>query len=95
MLILLSGLTIIWYIFPNIVPKRMETNNYFFSKTKQIDKNLNNACLEVCCICSLFLLFIRNTIGDKLSLLIPILISHSCLKTSQHLFTDEQQLFIQ
>lgn len=86
---LLSGLTIIWYIFPNIVPKRMETNNYFFSKTKQIDKNLNNACPSAHVVFAVYSYYLlRNTIGDKLSLLIPILISYSCLKTSQHLFID-------
>lgn len=87
--ILLTGLTIIWYLFPNIVPKRMDTNNYFFSKTKAIDKNLNNACPSAHVVFAVYSYYLlRNTIGNTISILIPILISFSCLKTSQHLFID-------
>lgn len=85
---LLCGLTLIWYLFPNIVPERMETNNYFMKKTQLIDTNTNNALPSAHVAFAVYSYYLLRPVIGKKSLLIPILISISCLKTTQHLCLD-------
>ena len=88
-LILLSGLSIIWYLYPNIVPERIEAKNYFMKKTQTIDENTNNACPSAHVVLAMYSYYIiRKLFGNIITLIIPILISYSCLKTSQHLTID-------
>jgi len=86
---LLSGLSIIWFFFPNIVDYRIKTNNYFLKKTQIIDENKNNAAPSAHVVFAVYAYYIlRKVIGEFPALLIPILISISCLKTTQHVFID-------
>lgn len=88
-LILMSGLTAIWYTIPNITQERMKTNKYFLSKTQKIDNNNNNACPSAHVVFAMYSYYLlRKVIGKFYALLIPTIISISCLKTSQHMVLD-------
>lgn len=87
--LLMSGLTLIWYCIPNITPERMKTNKYILSKTQKIDNNKNNACPSAHVVFSVYSYYLlRHVIGEFYAIMIPIIISLSCLKTSQHVFLD-------
>ena len=87
--LLLSGLSIIWYTIPNITPERMKTNQYYLSKTQKIDNNKNNACPSAHVVFAMYSYYLlRGVIGEFYALLIPIIISISCIKTSQHVLLD-------
>lgn len=86
---LMSGLSIIWYLFPNIVKSRMTPNNYFLKKTQLIDENTNNASPSAHVVFAVYSFYLlKNSIGFLPASLIPILISISCLTTTQHVFID-------
>ena len=89
-IILLTGLSIIWYIFPNIVDERIDTKDiYLFEKTQQIDTNHNNGCPSAHVVFAVFAFYLlKNVIGFFPALLFPIFISLSCIVTSQHVSTD-------
>jgi len=87
--ILMSGLTVIWYTIPNVTHKRMETDNYFLSKTQKIDNNNNNACPSAHVVFAMYFYYLlRKLLGEFFALLIPIIVSISCLKTTQHMALD-------
>lgn len=87
--ILMTGLTVIWYLFPNITPERMKTKNYMLSKTQKIDNNKNNALPSAHVVFAMYSYYLlRHVIGEFYASLIPIMISISCLKTSQHVTLD-------
>ena len=86
---MMTGLSIIWYFYPNIVESRMIPNNYFLKKTQMIDDNNNNACPSAHVVFAMYSFYLlRNVIGYFSAVLIPILISISCLTTTQHVSTD-------
>jgi hypothetical protein len=86
---LMTGLSIIWYLYPNKVESRMTPSNYFLKKTQMIDNNENNACPSAHIVFAMYSYYLlRNVIGEGPALLIPILISISCLATTQHVTTD-------
>jgi hypothetical protein len=86
---LMTGLSVIWYLFPNIVKWRMKPNNYFLKKTQLIDENTNNASPSAHVVFAMYSFYLlKNVIGFFPALLIPILISISCLTTTQHVFFD-------
>jgi hypothetical protein len=86
---LMSGLSLIWYFFPNIVDDRMKANNYFLQKTQLIDENKNNACPSAHVVFAMYSFYLlRNVIGWIPAAMIPLLISISCLTTTQHVSTD-------
>lgn len=86
---LMTGLTIIWYLFPNVVESRMSPNNYFLKKTQAIDDNRNNACPSAHVVFAMYSFYLlRNVIGVVPAALFPILISISCLTTTQHVSLD-------
>lgn len=88
-MVLMSGLTAIWYTIPNIVPERMKTNKYYLSKTQKIDNNKNNACPSAHVVFAMYSYYLlRGVIGEFYASLIPIMISISCIKTSQHVVLD-------
>lgn len=89
-ILLLTGLSIIWYFYPNIVEERIDTNNiYLFEKTQKIDTNHNNACPSAHVVFSVYAFYLlKNVIGFFPALLFPIFISISCIITSQHVSTD-------
>ena len=88
-LILMTGLSIIWYIIPNKTPKRMKTDKYFLSKTQKIDNNNNNACPSAHVVFAMYSYYLlRGVIGEFSASLVPILVSISCLKTTQHVALD-------
>jgi hypothetical protein len=88
--LLLSGLSLIWYFYPNTVEERIQTNNiYLFEKTQKIDTNHNNACPSAHVVFSIYAYYLlKNVIGFLPALLFPIAISLSCIVTSQHVSTD-------
>jgi hypothetical protein len=86
---LMTGLSVIWYFFPNIVDNRMKANNYFLKKTQQLDSNQNNACPSAHVVFAMYAFYLlRNTIGYLPAMMIPLLISISCVSTTQHVSTD-------
>jgi hypothetical protein len=86
---LMTGLSFIWYIFPNKVESRMKPTNYFLKKTQAIDDNNNNACPSAHVVFAMYAFYLlRNVIGVLPAVTIPILISLSCLTTTQHVSTD-------
>jgi hypothetical protein len=88
--LLLTGLNLIWYFFPNTVEERIQTNGiYLFEKTQKIDSNHNNACPSAHVVFSVYAFYLlKNVIGFLPAILFPILISLSCIVTSQHVSTD-------
>jgi len=88
-LMLMTGLSIIWYLFPNDVESRMKTDTYFLKKTQLIDEEGNNACPSAHVVFAMYSFYLlKNVIGYFWALLIPILISISCMATTQHVSTD-------
>jgi membrane-associated phospholipid phosphatase len=86
---MMTGLSIIWYLFPNIVDVRINPKNYFLKKTQAIDSNHNNACPSAHVVFAMYSFYLlRNVIGYYPAALIPILISISCITTTQHVTTD-------
>jgi hypothetical protein len=86
---LMTGLSIIWYLFPNVVESRMTPKNYFLQKTQAIDDNRNNACPSAHVVFAMYSFYLlRNVIGTVPASLFPILISISCFATTQHVSTD-------
>jgi hypothetical protein len=86
---MMTGLSIIWYLFPNDVLSRMKTNKYFLKKTQVIDDEGNNACPSAHVVFAMYSFYLlKNIIGYLPALLIPILISISCMATTQHVSTD-------
>lgn len=86
---LMTGLSMIWYFFPNIVDDRMKPNNYFLQKTQQIDVNKNNACPSAHVVFAMYSFYLlRGTIGFLPAMMVPLLISISCILTTQHVSTD-------
>ena len=88
-IIMMTGLSIIWYLFPNYVSSRMKTNKYFLKKTQVIDREGNNACPSAHVAFAMYSFYLlKNIIGYIPAIVIPILISISCMTTTQHVFTD-------
>jgi hypothetical protein len=88
-IIMMTGLSIIWYLFPNEIETRMKTNKYFLQKTQIIDYYGNNCCPSAHVAFAMYSFYLlKNVIGYIPSILIPILISISCIATTQHVFTD-------
>lgn len=86
---MMTGLSIIWYLLPNIVDARINPKNYFLKKTQAIDSNHNNACPSAHVVFAMYSFYLlRNVIGYYPAALIPILISISCITTTQHVTTD-------
>ena len=86
---MMTGLSIIWYLFPNDIKNRMKTDNYFLKKTQTLDQDGNNACPSAHVVFAMYSFYLlRNVIGYIPALMIPILISISCLATAQHISTD-------
>ena len=86
---MMTGLSIIWYLFPNIVEPRIKPNNYFLKKTQLIDNNHNNACPSAHVVFAMYAFYLlRNVIGYIPAIMIPILISISCITTTQHVSID-------
>ena len=86
---MMTGLSIIWYFIPNIVDARINPKNYFLQKTQAIDSNHNNACPSAHVVFAMYSFYLlRNVIGYYPAALIPILISISCITTTQHVTTD-------
>lgn len=86
---MMTGLSIIWYLFPNDVESRMKTDKYFLKKTQIIDAEGNNACPSAHVAFAMYSFYLlKSVIGYIPALLIPILISLSCMATTQHVFTD-------
>ena len=86
---LMTGLTIIWYFFPNVIETRMNPKNYFLKKTQAIDDNRNNACPSAHVVFAMYSFYLlRNVIGPIPASIFPILISISCLTTTQHVAID-------
>jgi hypothetical protein len=86
---MMTGLSIIWYLYPNVVENRMVPTKYFLKKTQLIDDNKNNACPSAHVVFAMYAFYLlRNVIGYFQALLIPILISISCLTTTQHVTSD-------
>ena len=82
---LMTGLSVIWYLLPNVVDTRIDTDNYYLKKVQAIDTNTNNAAPSAHVVLSVYSYYIlRNVIGEIPALCIPIIVSTSCLKTSQH-----------
>ena len=70
----------IWYLYPNIVPEKIEAKNYFMKKHKQLMKILIMR-VQVLTLCVMYSYYIiRKLFGNIVTLIIPILISYSCLK---------------
>jgi len=87
--IMLSGLSLIWYLFPNDIEQRMKTNKYFLNVTQKIDRSGNNACPSAHIVFAMYSFYLlRNVIGYIPALSIPILIAISCIATTQHVSTD-------
>jgi hypothetical protein len=88
-ILMMTGLSIIWYLFPNEVEQRMKTNKYFLQKTQDIDAYGNNCCPSAHVAFAMYSFYLlKNVIGYIPAILIPILISISCMATTQHVFTD-------
>jgi membrane-associated phospholipid phosphatase len=86
---MMTGLSIIWYLFPNDVSSRMKTNKYFLKKTQVIDDEGNNACPSAHVVFAMYSFYLlKNIIGYMAAIMIPILISISCMATTQHVSTD-------
>ena len=86
---MMTGLSILWYLFPNIVEPRIKPNNYFLKKTQAIDSNHNNACPSAHVVFAMYSFYLlRNVIGYYYAALVPLLISISCITTTQHVSTD-------
>lgn len=86
---MMTGLSFIWYLFPNVVESRIKPNNYFLKKTQLIDNNNNNACPSAHVVFAIYAFYLlRNVIGYIPASLIPILIAISCFTTTQHVSTD-------
>jgi hypothetical protein len=86
---MMTGLSAIWYLYPNIVKNRMVTDNYFLQKTQIIDNNTNNACPSAHVVFSMYAFYLlRNVVGYLPAVIVPILVSISCLTTTQHVSTD-------
>jgi hypothetical protein len=86
---MLTGLSVIWYLFPTDVESRTKPDNYFIKKTQLIDEPGNNACPSAHVVFAMYMYYIfKNVIGIIPSLFIPILISISCIATTQHVTTD-------
>jgi hypothetical protein len=67
----------------------MKTNKYFLSITQKIDNNNNNACPSAHVVFAMYSYYLlRGVIGEFYASLIPIIISISCLKTTQHVVLD-------
>ena len=88
-IMMMTGLSIIWYLFPNDVETRMKTDKYFLQKTQAIDEPGNNCCPSAHVVFAMYSFYLlKNIIGYSTALLIPILISISCIATTQHVSTD-------
>jgi len=88
-IIMMTGLSIIWYLFPNEIEQRMKTDKYFLQKTQTIDAYGNNCCPSAHVAFAMYSFYLlKNVIGYTPAILIPILISISCMTTTQHVFTD-------
>lgn len=88
-IMLMSGLSFIWYLFPNDVAQRMKTDKYFLQKTQIIDEEGNNACPSAHVVFAMYSFYLlKNVIGYIPALLIPILILISCISTTQHVSID-------
>jgi len=86
---MMTGLSTIWYLFPNIVEPRIKTTNYFLKLTQAIDTNHNNACPSAHVVFAMYSFYLlRNVIGYFPAALVPLLISISCITTTQHVSTD-------
>ena len=86
---LMTGLSIIWYLFPNDIESRMKTNKYFLKKTQAIDETGNNCCPSAHVVFAMYSFYLlKNVIGYMAAVMIPILISISCMATTQHVSTD-------
>ena len=67
----------------------MRTDKYFLSKTQKIDNNNNNACPSAHVVFAMYSYYLlRGVIGEFSASLVPILVSISCLKTTQHVALD-------
>lgn len=88
-MMMMTGLSTIWYLFPNDVESRMKTDKYFLQKTQLIDKDGNNACPSAHVVFAMYSFYLlKNVIGYMAAIMIPILISISCMVTTQHVSTD-------
>jgi hypothetical protein len=88
-IIFIAGLSVIWYIFPNDTLHRMKTDRYLLQKTQAIDEKGNNCCPSAHVVFAMYSFYLlRNVIGYIPALLIPLLISISCIATTQHVATD-------
>jgi membrane-associated phospholipid phosphatase len=86
---MMTGLSFIWYLFPNTVETRVIPKNYFLKKTQLIDNNNNNACPSAHVVFAMYAFYLlRNVIGYIPAVLIPIIISISCCITTQHVLID-------
>ena len=86
---MMTGLSIIWYLFPNEISSRMKTNKYFLKKTQAIDEVGNNCCPSAHVVFAMYSFYLlKNIIGYMAAIMIPILISISCMATTQHVSTD-------
>jgi hypothetical protein len=88
-IMMLTGLSIIWYLFPNDIHSRMKTDKYFLKKTQIIDTDGNNASPSAHVVFAMYSFYLlKNIIGYIPALIIPILISISCMATTQHVSSD-------